>query len=92
MNIYIHQEQHTLGVLFFIYLIYYACVFDLARVTLPGYNFPLAQGLFQAPEDFIIKYREQAWHHACCVSRLLAKALEFSSEALDNHFVPTAAF
>ncbi|PKS12422.1 hypothetical protein jhhlp_000628 [Lomentospora prolificans] len=92
INIYIHKEQNTPGSYFFLHLMYHACVFDLTRVTLPGYNFPLAAALADAPADFIVKNRQKAWHHACCVSTLLSSALECGSGALDDHYTSTAAF
>ncbi|KAF4470504.1 Alkaline phosphatase [Fusarium albosuccineum] len=86
------DEQHTLGTYFFLHLAYHACVFDLTRVTLPGYNFPLAAAFFQVSDEFTVKYRHEAWYHACCASRLLANALECGTGALDDHFTSTAAF
>ncbi|RTE84055.1 hypothetical protein BHE90_001437 [Fusarium euwallaceae] len=92
INLYIHKEQHTLGPYFFLHLAYHACVFDLTRVTLPGYSFPLSGAFFHVPEDFTLKYRHEAWYHACCVSKLLETGLECGTETLDDHFTSTAAF
>ncbi|RMJ15619.1 hypothetical protein CDV36_004684 [Fusarium kuroshium] len=92
INLYIHKEQHTLGPYFFLHLAYHACVFDLTRVTLPGYSFPLSAAFFHVPEDFTLKYRHEAWYHACCVSKLLETGLECGTETLDDHFTSTAAF
>ncbi|KAL6355385.1 hypothetical protein LRP88_10974 [Fusarium phalaenopsidis] len=85
-------EQHTLGPYFFLHLAYHACVFDLTRVTLPGYSFPLSAAFFQVSEEFTLKYRHEAWYHACCVSKLLETGLKCGTETLDDHFTSTAAF
>ncbi|KAL2672211.1 hypothetical protein Neosp_012912 [[Neocosmospora] mangrovei] len=92
LNLYIHKEQGTLGPYFFLHLAYHACVFDLTRVTLPGYSFPLSAAFFQVPQDFALKYRYEAWYHACCVSKVLETGLECGTGTLDDHFTSTAAF
>jgi hypothetical protein len=53
INIYTLQDQNTIGPYFFLPLTYHACVFDLTRVTLPGYSFPLAAAFFQVPESLL---------------------------------------
>lgn len=67
-------------------------MFDLTRVTLPGYSFPLSSAFFQVPQDFTLKYRHEAWYHACCVSELLETGLECGTGTLDDHFTSRAAF
>lgn len=103
MNLYIQRDQQSLGAFFFIHLAYHACIFDLARITLAGYNFPLTAALAGAPVQFRTQHQEMCRHHADCVSQILRTGLDFSrggdsgsdasaGAALDDHFTATAAF
>lgn len=42
LNHYIQKEENTLGVIYSLHLGYHAATFDLSRVSLPGFSFPLA--------------------------------------------------
>lgn len=92
MNMYVQKELSNLSSFFTLHLMYHSCIFDLTRVTLAGYSFPLAAAMASAPIDAKKRYQLMAWEHAVEVSDLLNKSFECGSGALDDYFVPTAAF
>lgn len=92
MNMYGQKELYNLSAFFTLHLMYHSCIFDLTRVTLAGYSFPLATAMASAPMDAKKRYQFMAWEHAVKVSDLLNKSFEYGSAALDDYFVPTAAF
>ncbi|OTA81399.1 hypothetical protein M434DRAFT_211175 [Hypoxylon sp. CO27-5] len=92
INIYIHRDQGSLGPFYFLYLVYHACVCDLTRITLAGYNFPLAAALTHAPADFKSRYQRMCFDHAQSISQLLRDGTKYGTEALDDYFTATAAF
>lgn len=92
MNIYIQKDQQNLGAFFFLHLIYSACIFDLTRVILPGYNFPLSTTLTNAPSTFKAENQKRCFQHAVKVSEILRTALASGSESLDDTYTSTAAF
>ncbi|KAI0145755.1 hypothetical protein F4776DRAFT_373660 [Hypoxylon sp. NC0597] len=92
INIYIHRDQGNLGPFYFLYLVYHACVSDLTRITLAGYNFPLAAALTHAPADFKARYQKMCFDHAQSISQLLRDGIKYGIESLDDYFTATAAF
>ncbi|KAI1410536.1 fungal-specific transcription factor domain-containing protein [Hypoxylon sp. FL1857] len=92
INIYIHRDQGSLAPFYFLHLAYHACVSDLTRITLAGYNFPLAAGLTHAPPDFKAQYQKMCFDHAKSISQLLRDGIKYGTESLDDYFTATAAF
>ena len=92
MNIYIQKDQQNLGAFFFMHLVYNACIFDLTRITLAGYKFPLSAALANAPTEFKAQQQEKCYQHADIVSQILRSALAYGAGSLDDHYTPTAAF
>ncbi|KAL1878122.1 hypothetical protein VTK73DRAFT_8002 [Phialemonium thermophilum] len=92
LNIYIHREQETLGAFFFLHIAYHSCLFDLCRICLAGYSFPLAAAMRQAPPEFLAEQQQQCFHHAESASRILQTALDAGCSGLDDSFAPTCAF
>lgn len=92
MNIYIQKDQQNLGAFFFLHLVYHACIFDLTRITLAGYNFPLSASLTDAPSNFKAEYQQKCFHHADALSWTLQTGLTYGIECLDDHYTSTAAF
>ena len=92
MNFYIHKDGHTLGAFFALHLLYHACIFDLTRVTLAGYSFPLANAMSAAPAEFKASHQQKCFEHADFVSQILKVGIQYDIDSLDDHYVPTAAF
>lgn len=92
INIQAHRDQRSLGALLSLHLIYHSCVSDLTRITLAGYNFPLALACSRAPVDWLLRMQERCLAHAGRVSRLLANGLALGTGALDDSIVPAVAF
>lgn len=70
-NIYIHQEFDDLGPLYNMHLLLHQCYCDLLRVSLPGYVFPIAKSLDQAPQESIHTWQTSCRNHAEIVSEIL---------------------
>lgn len=92
INIHAHRDQETLGALFALHLLYHACVSDLTRITLAGYNFPLASACAHAPADWMLRMQERCLAHAGRVSDLLESGCESGGGALDDSSIPMLAF
>ncbi|KAL7626159.1 hypothetical protein AAE478_002929 [Parahypoxylon ruwenzoriense] len=66
--------------------------FDLIRIVLPGYNFPLAPALAHAPPGFKARCQRMCVDHANSISQLLRDGSEYGTECLDDYFTATAVF
>jgi hypothetical protein len=65
---------------------------DLTRVSLPGFNFPLATAFEQVSDEFRQKCRQLCRHHADEVSRLIEIGLQHGIRPFDDIFCFTAAY
>jgi len=89
---YTHRDQHNLGSVFFLHLLYDAAVCDLTRIALPGFAFPLANAFHDAPVDFLSQCQRRSWFHANRISTLIRKGRAHGRLAFDDPFVGDAAF
>lgn len=71
LNMYILKDQHTLGAVFSLHLLFNAAIFDLTRISLAGFNFPLAAAFRHAPRDFVTQCQQRCRFHAMVVSDTL---------------------
>jgi hypothetical protein len=90
-NIPMLKADGRLGGVFFLHFLLHAVVFDLTRVSLPGFTFPLASAFQHAPPDFRSDIQTRCWHHALLASELVRKGLHFGREAFDDIFTTDAA-
>ena len=86
LNLYMHKDQNLIGAVLFLHLVYHAAVFDLTRITLPGFTFPLSSALQGAAADFRFKYQQICRYHSNEVSNLFKEAFIHGSTALDQPF------
>ncbi|KAL2839046.1 hypothetical protein BJX68DRAFT_272338 [Aspergillus pseudodeflectus] len=75
LNMYMHKDQHILSAVLLLHLLFHAAMFDLTRISLPGFSFPLATGFRGAPPVFLQDCQRRCFHHAHEVSNLVRKVL-----------------
>jgi hypothetical protein len=86
LDIYIHRESNTVAAAFMLHFAYHSTVCDLTRVSLPGFDFPLASSFHHAPPAFRRHCQEKCRYHADAVSKLVERALALGGRALDDTF------
>lgn len=91
LNSYIHKEQHIGGAVFFLHMIYHAAVFDLTRISLAGFNFPLAGAFAGAPPDFRADCQKRCRFHASEVSNVIRQGFRHGAAAFDQPFCADVA-
>lgn len=91
LNTYIHKDQHTIGALFYLHLMYNAAIFDLTRISLAGFSFPLAAAFQNAPPEFRSQCQERCRFHAAAVSDIVRQGLTHGRVAFDDNFCADAA-
>jgi len=92
LNMYIQKDTNILGAVFFVHLAYHAAVADLTRVSLPGFNFPLASSFAQVPGEFRRQCQERCRYHADEVSKLVKMGLKHGTRPFDDPFCFIAAY
>ncbi|OQV07020.1 Fungal specific transcription factor domain-containing protein [Cladophialophora immunda] len=92
LNMYILKELNMLGPVFALHLFYHTAVSDLTRVSLPGFNFPLAATFEEVSEGFRRDCQRRCRHHADEVSRLIGIGLKHGTRPFDDPFCFTAAY
>jgi hypothetical protein len=90
LNIYVHRDEHTLGSFFCFHFLYHAVAFDLTRIALVGFTFPLAGAFNAAPPLFRLQCQRRANFHATEVSELTRKGLAYAPASFDDPFLPDA--
>ncbi|KAH7000660.1 hypothetical protein EDB80DRAFT_724325 [Ilyonectria destructans] len=91
LNTYIHKDQHVLGAVFSLHLMYNAAIFDLTRISLAGFSFPLAASFLHSPPEFRSRCQERCRFHANAVSDLIQKGLIHGRDAFEDSFCADAA-
>jgi hypothetical protein len=92
LNLYLLKDQHMLGAVFFLHLLYHAALCDLCRISLPGFDFPLAAAFRVAPASFITQCQQRCHFHAESISQVIRKGLPHGRTAFDDPFVADATF
>lgn len=92
LNIYVHRDQHILGAVFNIHFLYHAAIFDLTRISLAGFNFPLAASFGTAPPKFRLQCQDRCRFHAVEVSNMIRLGSKGGPGAFDDVFCADAAF
>lgn len=86
LNLYTHKGENTLGAVFALHFFYHAAVFDLTRIALPGFTFPLAPAFGDAPHSFRSQCQERCRFHANAVSDVVAMGFQHTPNAFDDPF------
>lgn len=89
-NLYVLKEKGMLGAVFALHLFIHAVIFDLTRISLAGYSFPLAPAFKMAPVEFRTHCQNLCRFHASQVSDIIRTGISFSPGAFDDLFCPDA--
>jgi hypothetical protein len=89
-NLYVLKEKGLLGGVFALHLFIHAVIFDLTRISLAGYNFPLAPAFKNAPLNFRSHCQSLCRYHATQVSNIIRTGMNFSPTAFDDLFCSDA--
>ncbi|PTB75659.1 hypothetical protein M440DRAFT_1439356 [Trichoderma longibrachiatum ATCC 18648] len=89
-NLYVLQGKGMLGAVFALHLFIHAVIFDLSRISLAGFSFPLAPAFKHAPPEFRAHCQSLCRFHASRVSDILRTGMSFSPNAFDDLFCPDA--
>ncbi|KAI1265393.1 hypothetical protein F5Y18DRAFT_386404 [Xylariaceae sp. FL1019] len=90
LNMYVLRDQYLLGAVFQLHLLFNSVTFDLLKISLAGFTFPLAVAFRNAPPEFRSQCQNRCRFHANEVSNLLRRGLT-KSEA-SNEFQDRVAF
>ncbi|KAK1242293.1 hypothetical protein MKX07_000279 [Trichoderma sp. CBMAI-0711] len=89
-NLYVLQDKGMLGAVFALHLFIHAVIFDLTRISLAGFSFPLAPAFKHAPSEFRAHCQSLCRFHASRVSDIIRTGINFSPNAFDDLFCPDA--
>lgn len=91
LNIYILKDKGMLGAVFAFHLMAHAVLFDLTRISLAGFNFPLAPAFKNAPPEFRSYCQDLCRFHAGQVSEFIRKGMAHGRAPFDDIFCADAA-
>ncbi|EHK15321.1 uncharacterized protein TRIVIDRAFT_123716, partial [Trichoderma virens Gv29-8] len=87
-NLYVLKEKGMLGAAFALHLFIHAVIFDLTRISLAGFNFPLAPAFKNSPVEFRAHCQSLCRFHASQVSDIIRTGMNFHPNAFDDLFCP----
>ncbi|KAL7943541.1 hypothetical protein V8C42DRAFT_329365 [Trichoderma barbatum] len=89
-NLYVLKDKGMLGAVFALHLFIHAVIFDLTRISLAGFSFPLAPAFKNAPVEFRAHCQGLCRFHASQVSDIIRTGMSFSPNAFDDLFCADA--
>ncbi|KAL7974367.1 hypothetical protein HDV63DRAFT_111362 [Trichoderma sp. SZMC 28014] len=89
-NLFVLKEKGMLGGVFALHLFIHAVIFDLTRISLAGFSFPLASAFKNAPLQFRVHCQNLCHFHASQASHIIRTGMTFSPNAFDDLFCPDA--
>lgn len=89
-NLFVLKEKGMLGGVFALHLFIHAVIFDLTRISLAGFSFPLASAFKNAPLHFRAHCQNLCRYHATQASHIIRTGMNFSPNAFDDLFCPDA--
>ncbi|KAL7934957.1 hypothetical protein V8C35DRAFT_279425 [Trichoderma chlorosporum] len=89
-NLYVLQDKGMLGAVFALHLFIHAVIFDLTRISLAGFSFPLAAAFKNSPIEFRAHCQNLCRFHASQVSDIIRTGMSFSPSAFDDLFCSDA--
>ena len=92
LNIYIQKELHILGPVFALHFLYHAAVFDLTRISLPGFSFPLSSAFRKAPPAFNQQVQQRCRFHSDEFSEVIRKGFTNGRACFDDVFFLDGVF
>lgn len=90
LNIYVHRDERTLGAIFCLHCLCHAVAFDLTRISLAGFTFPLAAAFKDATASFRLQCQRRCNFHASELSELTRIGLAHAPSSFDDQFFPDA--
>lgn len=84
VSAYVHDELHIGGAVFMLHVFYHSIVCDLTRVSLAGFDFPLAAAFHAAPPDFRRQVQERCRFHADEIARLVRHGLAHHAQPVTS--------
>ncbi|KAI6783981.1 uncharacterized protein J7T54_001857 [Emericellopsis cladophorae] len=85
------RERRILGGVFLLHFMLHAVASDLTRISLPGFNFPLAPIFNSATSHFRSHCQERCRHHARQTTNLVRQGLSIGRGAFDDIYAADAA-
>ncbi|KAF4463190.1 hypothetical protein FALBO_9980 [Fusarium albosuccineum] len=92
LQLYAHKDTNTIGAIFFLHLGYHGAISDLTRVSLKGFDFPLAEAFQSVPAPFRAECQRRCRYHADKTSEIVRLGLEHGTQPFDDPFCHVAAF
>lgn len=89
-NLFVLKEKGMLGGVFALHLFIHAVIFDLTRISLAGFSFPLASAFKNAPLQFRAHCQNLCRYHATQASHIIRTGMNFGPSAFDDLFCPDA--
>ncbi|VUC20648.1 unnamed protein product [Clonostachys rosea] len=90
-NIYNLKRNQSLGGVFFLHFLIHAAIFDLTRVSLPGFAFPIARAFQSVSTEFSSYCQQRCRFHAARATDLVRKGLQHGRTPFDDIFTADAA-
>jgi len=92
LNLYALKDQHKLGAVVLLHLLYHAAMCDLTRVTLPGFHFPLAAAFRHAPAAFVSQCQQSCHFHAKSITDIIRQGMSHGSMPFQDPLVADTTF
>lgn len=90
-NIHGLKRSQSLGGVFFLHFLIHAAIFDLTRVSLPGFAFPIARAFQSVSTEFSSYCQQRCRFHAARAIDLVRKGLQHGRTPFDDMFTADAA-
>ncbi|KAK5163457.1 uncharacterized protein LTR77_010639 [Saxophila tyrrhenica] len=90
LNIYVHKDHRVLGGVVFLHMLYHAALCDLTRISLPGFDFPLADAVRRSPSQMVRSCQQRCCFHAEEISNIIRRIQLAGDTAFDDPFVADA--
>ena len=81
-----------LGAVVFLHMAYHGAIANLTRVSLNGFEFPLAGAFGAVPEQFRYECQTRCRYHSDQISNIIRLGLEHGARAFDDSLCHVAAF
>lgn len=91
-NLSAQADGLMLANVYFLHFLFNATLFDLTRISLPGFNFPLSAAFRRAPPAFRAQCQARCRHHADQVPELIRQGMVAGKDAFRDPFCTHAAF
>ncbi|KAK6380409.1 hypothetical protein LTS17_005599 [Exophiala oligosperma] len=91
-NMFVHHDQRRLSSFMGMHLAFHVCHCDLFRVMMPGYTFPIANALEDAPADFVRFFQRDCKYHAEMITKVFQMALTYGRDVRGEMLCRVSAY